>query len=46
MRLLFSLHVEIMCDHSQLIIITDHTSPPQKKKIFFFFGGGEGRGKA
>ena len=30
MRLLFSIHVEIMCDHSQLIIYL--------KKIFF--GGG------
>ena len=37
MRLLFSIHVEIMCDHSQLIIYL--------KKIFFFWGG-EGRGKA
>ena len=37
MRLLFSIHVEIMCDHSQLIIYF--------KKNLFFLGGVKGGGR-
>ena len=38
MRLLFSIHVEIMRDHSQLIIYL-------KEFFFFFWGGVKGGGR-